>query len=85
MIRQQKSKQQLSSIERRFVPNPFDSFEQRERYYHFDIPYLETAELRKELHALCPHLWELPDDHWMHQRVDMLQHELAKRRQERLR
>lgn len=62
------------------VPIPLSSLEQYYRFHHIDIPCLKDNELTDELYALRSLLWGLPDDHWLRERVRMLEHELSKRR-----
>jgi hypothetical protein len=62
------------------IPDPLISDRQCARFYHQDIPGMETGELLDELSALRPMLWGLPSDHWLRERVRMLKIELAKRR-----
>jgi hypothetical protein len=62
------------------VPDPLQSDRQYIRFYHLDIPSLEDTELTDELYALQPLLWELDSEHWLRERVENLEAELAKRR-----
>ena len=62
------------------VPDPLVSDRQYERFYHLDLSGLETWELWDELNHLRPQVWGLPADHWLRERVQMLQKELGKRR-----
>ena len=62
------------------IPNPLDSLEQYLRYSHLDLTQLEDDELADEFYALRPLLWRLPSDHWLRERVKMLEHELTKRK-----
>ena len=62
------------------IPDPLSSDQQYTRFYHLDLPELEDTELTDELYALRPLLWGLPAEHWLRERVKMLEHELAKRR-----
>lgn len=65
----------------RLVPEPFESQEENDRYFHRDISNLGNADVIDELHALRPLLWwKLPSDDWLRERVRMLEIELAKRR-----
>jgi len=65
----------VSAIVRHFctVPDPFESYEQRERLLHLDLESLSREELRQELGAL---LWWLriqrAPDPWFHDRVAQL-------------
>ena len=63
-----------------FVPDPLQSDRQYEQFYHFDIPHQEDGELTDELHYLRPRLVGLEAGHWLRERVQMLEKELAKRR-----
>lgn len=62
------------------VPDPLLNDRQYERLYHFDIPSLGDVELTDELNYLRPLLWGLPPDHWLRERVRMLDAERIKRR-----
>ena len=62
------------------IPDPLVSDRQYERFYHLDVPELDDTELTDELHALRPLLWGLDPQHWLRERVQMLEKELAKRR-----
>jgi len=62
------------------VPDPFESLEQLNRFNHSDISCLEDTDLRDELNFLRPRLWKLPINHWLRERVKMLEAELSKRR-----
>ena len=64
---------------RGLIPDPFHSDRQYERFYHEDIPALEDGELIDELYALRPLLWRLDPEHWLRERVMMLEKELSKR------
>ena len=65
----------------RLVPNCFDTDRQFMRFFHYDLPSLETKELWHELYTLRPLLWwRLPDDSWLRQRAEAIGAELAKRR-----
>jgi len=61
------------------IPNPVESANQYERYYHHDIPGLEVSDIRDELYALRPLLWGLPKVDWIRERVRELEKELARR------
>jgi len=62
------------------VPDPLFSDRQFQRFCHLDIADKETGELADELYALRPQLWGLPADHWLRERVTMLEAEMIKRR-----
>jgi len=62
------------------VPNPLASNGQHRRFYCLDIPSLEDTELTDEFYALRPHLWGLPEIHWLRERVAQLETEMTKRR-----
>ena len=62
------------------IPDPLSSDRQYEWFCHFDIPSLEDTELVDELYALRPLLWRLPAEHWLRERVQMFEKELAKHR-----
>jgi hypothetical protein len=62
------------------IPNPLESDNQRQRYYHFDLPGLELSDLLDELYCLRPLLWGLRKDDWLRGRVKRIEGELAKRR-----
>lgn len=62
------------------IPDPFASDKQYLRYHHLDLIELEDTELKNELYALRPLLWGLPGDHWLRERVKMLEAEVSKRR-----
>lgn len=62
------------------IPDPLSSNREYARFYHLDIERLEDTELTDELHALRPLLWGLSPEHWLRERVKMLEAELAKRR-----
>jgi hypothetical protein len=62
------------------IPNPFDSDSQYYRFHYIDIIALEDSELQDELWALRPHLWGLPANHWLRERVSRLEAELQKRK-----
>jgi hypothetical protein len=61
------------------IPDPFASDKQYSRYQHLDLPELEDTELTDELYALRPLLWGLPGDHWLRERVKILEAEISKR------
>jgi len=62
------------------IPDPLSSDRQFERYYHYDLADMETGELLDELYVLRPMLWGLPSEHWLRERVKMLEAEMIKRR-----
>ena len=62
------------------IPDPVNSLDQYYRFQHLDVPRLDDNELTDELYALRPLLWGLPDDHWLRDRVKMLEAENMKRR-----
>ncbi len=62
------------------VPDPLQSDRQYARFYHLDLGGLETWELTEELNYLRPLLWGLDPQHWLRERLQMLEKELAKRR-----
>lgn len=62
------------------IPDPLDTDRQYARFYHLDLSELEDSELTDELHYLRPLLWGLDPQHWLRERVQMLEKELAKRR-----
>ncbi len=62
------------------IPDPVASDRQYNRFYHFDIEGLEDTELIDELYALRPLLWGRSPNHWLRERVRMLETELIKRR-----
>ena len=64
------------------VPDPLMSDRQYNRFYHLDLPELEDDELLDELWALRPHLWGLDAEHWLRERVMMLEQELSKRQRD---
>lgn len=61
------------------IPDPLRSSGQYDRFYYLDIPELDDISLTDELYALRPLLWGLPADHWLRERVSMLETELRKR------
>lgn len=61
------------------VPDPLVSDQQCARFYHADIEELEDTELVDELACLRVLLWKLPPDHWLRERVRVLEIELRKR------
>ena len=64
------------------VPDPLFSDRQYERFNHLDLPELEDGELLDELWALRPGLWGLDAEHWLRERVIMLEKELSKRQRD---
>jgi|GEM_PF-2376661 len=62
------------------IPDPLVSDRQYLRFHHLDLSEMEDSKLLGEYHYLRSHLWDLPDDHWPHERVRMLETELIKRR-----
>ena len=62
------------------IPDPLSSDRQYAQFYHLDLPELEDTELTDGLYALRPLLWGLDSNHWLRERVQMLEKELAKRR-----
>ena len=62
------------------IPDPLATDGQYRRFYHQDIADCEDSELLDELWALRPHLWGLPADHWLRERIAKLEVELIKRR-----
>lgn len=67
------------------IPDPLKSDSEYDRYYHFDIPNLEVSDIRDELYALRPLLWGLPKGDWLRERVEVLEKELAIRRDKKWR
>ena len=61
------------------VPNPLTSDRQYLRFHHLDVPELDGEELMDELHYLQPLLWGLNPQHWLRERVRMIESELIKR------
>jgi hypothetical protein len=62
------------------IPDPLSSDQQYLRFYHLDLATLSDTELTDELYALRPLLWGLDSNHWLRERVKVLEAELAKRR-----
>jgi hypothetical protein len=62
------------------TPDPLKSNGEYNRYHHFDIPNLDSEDLQDELNALRPLLWGLDKNHWLRERVRLLEHQLARRR-----
>ena len=69
-------------VEDVLIPDPLFSRQQADRFYHSDLPGLADVELEDEFHCLRPLLWGLPAEHWLRQRVQMLEGELTKRRRQ---
>jgi hypothetical protein len=67
-------------MDSKFIPNPLNSDRQFARFCHHDVAYLTDYELKDEINALRPHLWGLPNDNWLRERVAQLEDELVKRR-----
>jgi len=61
------------------TPDPLASIQQYTRFYHYDIAEMGDMELGDELRYLEASLWQLDDNHWLRQRVEMIQLELTKR------
>jgi len=61
------------------VPDPLNSDRQYYQFYHLDLPDLDDTELTDELYTLRPLLRRLPLEHWLRERVKMLEKELSKR------
>jgi len=61
------------------IPEPLNSLEQYYHFHHLDIPELEDDELIDEFNYLRTRLWRLPAQHWVRQRVAMLESELKRR------
>lgn len=61
------------------VPDPLSSDRQYARFCHFDLSEMQDREMTDELHCLWPQLWGLDSDHWLRERVRMLEAELSKR------
>ena len=59
------------------VPDPLNSDRQYHRFYHLDIEGLEDTELIDELNCIRPLLWGLDADHWLRERVKVLESELT--------
>jgi len=70
----------VATSSKALVPDPCDTYAAWRRYYHHDISELELSELVDELHALRPFLWGLPRNHWLRERVRVLENELTKRK-----
>ena len=63
------------------VPNPLESDNQYERYYHYDLPGADLSDLQDELYALRPMLWwKIDDTGWLRERVRQLEAEITKRK-----
>ena len=62
------------------VPDPLVSDRQYDRFYHLDLSELRDVELEDELNYLRPLLWRLDSEHWLRERVRMLEMEMTKRR-----
>ncbi len=62
------------------VPDPLNSGRQYSRFYHLDLPDLDDTEITDELNYLRPLLWGLDSEHWLRERVKMIEGELRKRR-----
>ena len=62
------------------IPDPLNSYEQFLRFNHLDIEALTDSKLTDEFYALRPLLWGLSDDHWLRERVKMLEAEISKRK-----
>jgi hypothetical protein len=62
------------------IPDPLNSDVEYTRFNHLDIPDLEDTELMDELNCLRVHLWRLSSDHWLRERVKVLEGELKKRK-----
>ena len=61
------------------VPDPLVSDRQYCRFYHLDVSALDDEELADELHFLRPLLWGLDSQHWLRERVQMIENELLRR------
>ena len=76
------------------IPNPLDSDQQYNRFYHYDLAGMETEDLLDELHSIRPRLWFLKSDHfariaglfeqgrrvrWLRERISQIETELRKR------
>jgi hypothetical protein len=61
------------------VPDPLQSDRQYQRFHHLDLSGLGDMELTDELHYLRPLLWGLDSEHWLRERVRMLEGEMIKR------
>jgi hypothetical protein len=73
------SKNPQATILPHVVPDPLSSNKQYARFRHLDIDGLQDSELVDERYALRPLLWGLPSDHWLRERVAVLESELRKR------
>lgn len=77
------------------VPNPLDSDQQYNRFYHYDLAGMEIEDLLDELHSIRPRLWLLKSDRfarmvglfeqgrrieWLRERIYRIETELRKRR-----
>ncbi len=62
------------------IPDPLSSDKQFVRFYHLDVPELEDSELADEYHYFRAHLFRLPADDWLRERVARLEAELIKRK-----
>ena len=62
------------------IPDPLFSDQQSKQFYHLDLSELEDTELKDELHYLRPLLWGLDSEHWLRERVKVLEAETSKRR-----
>ena len=82
----------MSSI---LIPNPLDTDQQHNRFYHHDLASMETEDLLNELHAIQSRLWFLKSDRfarmgglfeqgrrveWLRERISRIETELRKRR-----
>lgn len=61
------------------IPNYLYSDVEYARFCHLDIPGMRTEELTDEFHYLRAHLWGLPCDSWVRERVGVLETELKRR------
>ena len=62
------------------IPDPLNSIQQYDRYYHLDIPYLKDEDLQAELWSLRPLIFRLPPEKsWIKERVRELAKEYARR------
>jgi hypothetical protein len=62
------------------IPDPLNSDMEYTRFHHLDIPDLDDTKLLDELNYLRARLWNLPPQHWLRERANVLEHELAKRK-----
>lgn len=62
------------------IPDPLQSDRQFTRFYHQDIPNMETEDLIDELNHLRAHLFGEPKASWLRGRVRALEAETSKRR-----